>query len=264
MFTVKVRTGWDVPQMRKVLQRQIDLAPPAAVWAFVDPSSAVMFLFLVLVLPVVLILAAVGCWWRYLRLRVSWVASLDGVKVELFNSPPTYLKKIPGDALLVPVAADAWIGRCMTKIVRDQGGDIIQEELHASGPMAQGEVRVVTGGKLKARNVIAYRMYDDENRVTPSLAASALDAAITAAEELGARELIFVDFSPAFAYSRDRRDGGFTARIVLEAVRRHRRSLRTVRVFIPEHWSYVQWLAEVRSAARAGTRSQPAQGTSAL
>jgi hypothetical protein len=222
-----------------------------------------MLLFLVLVLPLVVILAAVGFWWRYLRLRVSWVASLDGVKIELFNSPGTYLKKIPGDALLVPVAADAWLGRCMTKIVRDQGGDVVQEQLHASGPFQQGEARAVTGGKLKAKHVIAYRMYDIENRVTPSLAATALDAAFSTAEGLGARELIFMDVSPAFAYSRDRHDGGFVARIVLDAVRRHRRSLRTVRVFIPEHWSYVQWLSEVRTAARGGAQSQPAQATSA-
>lgn len=245
--------------MFEVLQPIVEGAVFAGLASSAEPGTAVWVLFGVLVVPLVVIMAAVWLWWNYLRLSVSWVTSLDGVKVELFNSPSTYLKKVPGDALLVPVAADAWIGRCMTKIVRDQGGDVIQEELHAGGPMPVGGVRVVTGGKLKVEHVIAYRMYDDENRATPGLVASALDAAISVAVDRGARELVFIDVAPAFAYSRDRQDGGFMARMVLDAVRRHRRALRVVRVFIPEHRSYMHWLSEVRTRARGGRQLHSAE-----
>ena len=119
-----------------------------------------------------------------------------------------------------------WMGAGVAGALKRSGGDEIEREAMAKGPIKVGDAIVTRGGRLKARHVIhAAVMGSPCGRApTPS---RARHAARSRAEEIGARTVGL----PAFGTG----VGGFSfedcARIMVAAVREHTGTIEEV-VFV--------------------------------
>jgi hypothetical protein len=226
-------------------------AGAAPAWASSGGTGILLLLELVLLILLAALLLAALIWWRYLRIASDAVHTVAGIPVHLHHKPVTKLKKIKADALILPVGRDAWIGRSAGRAVRDAGGDVIQEELKAGGPLKEGQSRVVTGGKLRPTHVIAVNIYDENMQTSADRVGTALDTAISEAERLGARALMFADFTDVFAYGKDRTDNGFAAQSILAAIARNRAKLGRAIIYIPDGASYPNYLRAFRELDKA-------------
>lgn len=212
----------------------------------------------------VLFAGTVACWLVWYRFfRVPPTESADvGTRIELFQMPNTQLKRIRGDGLVVVCGGDAWIGKNVGKIVRDVGGDRIQDELRAAGALGELEARIVGGVKLKMRHVIAVNGYDSGNRTSLAHMDAALHAAIVAAMANSCDSIVFADFSDDFDYSRDRSDCGFAATAIFQAILRHNTEFSVARIFIPNKANYRAY-SDLLAHVRSGRPAQPPAPTPA-
>ncbi len=156
------------------------------------------------------------------------------VRVQLFNKPGTTLKKLNAGAIIVATKADGWIGKTTGKMVRDEGGDVIQDMLRELGDLDPCEARSVFGGRFKAKEIIAVNIFDDNGLTSPAVAAKAYDHAIYEAGKHQADGVILADFSSDFEYSGDRDDKGFAARVIMDAVARNAGLLTVAMIFVPD------------------------------
>jgi len=184
--------------------------------------------------------AGFGLWYRFFRLQPTDVASI-GTRIELYQIPNTRLKLIGCDAMILPVGEDAWIGKNTGKIVRDVGGDVIQDQLAAAGQLGKCKARIVSAGKLLAKCVVACNIYDDSNRTSVDRAETGYSTAIDSAMSNSCDCLLFSDFTDDFDYSRDRTDKGFAAMVILDAIARHNNQFSRAKIFIPNPDNYAHY-----------------------
>lgn len=134
------------------------------------------------------------------------------------------LEVVDGDiaSLAVDAVANAannhlWMGSGVAGALKRAGGDEIEREAVAQGPIEVGEAVATGGGRLPARWVIHGAVMGQDLRTNADLVRRTTASCLRVAEELGAESLAL----PAFGTG----VGGFPledcARIMVEAVRAH-------------------------------------------
>jgi O-acetyl-ADP-ribose deacetylase (regulator of RNase III) len=146
--------------------------------------------------------------------------------------PDVELSVVEGDitALQVDAIANAandhlWMGAGVAGAIKRAGGEEIEREAVAKGPIAVGEAVATDAGRLSARWVIHGAVMGQDLRTSVDLVRRTTESCLRVADELGAKSLAL----PAFGTG----VGGFSleecASIMVAAVRAHEpRSLERV------------------------------------
>ena len=129
------------------------------------------------------------------------------------------------DAVVNAANDHLWMGGGVAGALKRVGGDEIEREAKALGPIAVGEAVVTGGGRLRARHVIhAAVMRQLLPRTSADAIARATASALARAEEIGAKTVAFPALGTGVA--------GFPveecARLMVEAVRAHAGALQEV------------------------------------
>jgi O-acetyl-ADP-ribose deacetylase len=111
------------------------------------------------------------------------------------------LEVVEGDIAQLDVDAIAnaannqlWMGAGVAGAIKREGGNEIEVEAMAQGPVEVGEVVVTGGGNLKARNVIHGAVMGQDLRTNAELVGRTTRRVLEAADDLGARSVAL----PAF------------------------------------------------------------------
>jgi O-acetyl-ADP-ribose deacetylase len=134
------------------------------------------------------------------------------------------LEVVEGDIAELEVEAIAnaandalWMGAGVAGALKRAGGEQIEREAMAQGPIPVGEAIATTGGRLQARWVIHGAVMGQDLRTSGALVERTTRSVLDVAEELGAHSLAV----PAFGTG----VGGFPledcARVMVRAVREH-------------------------------------------
>jgi O-acetyl-ADP-ribose deacetylase len=132
------------------------------------------------------------------------------------------LEVVEGDISAVEVEAIAnaannhlWMGSGVAGAIKRAGGEEIEREAVAKGPIEVGDAVATSGGRLAARWVIHGAVMGQDLRTTADLVRRTTESCLRVADELGAESLAL----PAFGTG----VGGFPldecARIMVEGVR---------------------------------------------
>ncbi len=142
------------------------------------------------------------------------------------------LEVVDGDITRLEVDAIAnaandrlWMGAGVAGAIKRAGGDEIEREAVATGPIAIGDAVATTAGRLQARWVIHGAVMGQDLRTGADEIARTTASCLRVADDLGAESIAL----PAFGTG----VGGFPldecARVMVEAVRAHEpRTLRRV------------------------------------
>jgi O-acetyl-ADP-ribose deacetylase (regulator of RNase III) len=156
----------------------------------------------------------------------------DVMKLEQFVHLPLELEIVEGDiaALVVDAIANAandrlWMGAGVAGAIKRAGGDEIERDAVAKGPIAVGDAIATGAGRLPARWVIHAAVMGQDLRTSVDAIATATSRTLEVADELGAESLAL----PAFGTG----VGGFPidecARLMVAEARAHEpRTLRRV------------------------------------
>ena len=150
-----------------------------------------------------------------------------------FTVPPLTVEIEDGD--IVAQTTDAvvnaannhfWMGGGVAGAIKARGGQEIEAEAMAQGPVEPGECVVTKAGRLPARYVIHAAVMGQDLRTSGALIDRATDSALIAADSKGLTSIAL----PAFGTG----VGGFPldecARLMIEAVRRHQAAASSVRL----------------------------------
>ncbi len=141
--------------------------------------------------------------------------------VELYHV--LYLRSLRADALILLSNRLLWMGARVSKRVRDEAGDMVEDEARRHAPLPPGEAIHTSGGMLRVRCIVHANPLNEQLIATPELLAAALDSALQRCAELGARRVIFPDFT-------DQLEGWSPeqcAYAILEAIQRNEGRLQT-------------------------------------
>jgi len=149
-----------------------------------------------------------------------------------FSLPPIALEILDGD--LAADASDAvvnaannefWMGSGVAGALKARGGQSIEAEAMAQGPVEPGQCVITSGGRLAARYVIHAAVMGQDLRTSATL----IDQATRHALQLAAARQLASAAFPAFGTG----VGGFPlaecARIMIEAIRAHASTNTTLR-----------------------------------
>jgi len=183
-----------------------------------------------------------------------------------FSLPPIALEILDGD--LAADASDAvvnaannefWMGSGVAGALKARGGQAIEAEAMAQGPVAPGQCVITSGGRLAARYVIHAAVMGQDLRTSAALIGEATRQALQLA---AARQLESAAF-PAFGTG----VGGFPlaecARIMIEAIRAHagtNTTLRRVRLVLfgtPAYHAFAEVAGELLGRPLDGTADCP-------
>ncbi len=104
------------------------------------------------------------------------------------------------DAVVNAANDHLWMGGGVAGALKRAGGDEIEREAKAKGPIKVGEAVVTGGGRLKARHVIhAAVMTQFVPRTSGDAIARATRSSLARAEEIGARTVAFPAFGTGVA-----------------------------------------------------------------
>jgi O-acetyl-ADP-ribose deacetylase (regulator of RNase III) len=129
------------------------------------------------------------------------------------------------DAVVNAANDHLWMGAGVAGALKKAGGDEIEREAKAKGPIEVGEAVVTGGGRLRARHVIhAAVMTQFLPRTSADVIARATAASLARAEEIGAKTVGFPAFGTGVA--------GFPvaecARVMVAVVKAHSGSVEEV------------------------------------
>jgi len=109
-----------------------------------------------------------------------------------FDLPHLTLELVAGDIAAQEVDAIVnaannvlWMGSGVAGALKARGGEEIEREAMAQGPVAPGECVVTTGGRLPARHVIHAAVMGQDLRTSAGLVERATRAALAAAADRG-------------------------------------------------------------------------------
>jgi O-acetyl-ADP-ribose deacetylase (regulator of RNase III) len=147
--------------------------------------------------------------------------------------PPITVTVVEGDITaravdaIVNAANNAfWMGSGVAGAIKSKGGQQIEREAVAQGPVAPGESVVTCAGALPARHVIHAAVMGQDLQTDADLIARATSSALARAAERGLGSIAF----PALGTG----VGGFPlrecARVMAEAVRAHAQTSTSVRL----------------------------------
>ncbi len=113
--------------------------------------------------------------------------------IELYRV--RYLRNLRADALILLSNRLLWMGARVSKRIRDEAGDMVEDEARRYAPLPPGEAISTGGGMLRVRNIVHANVLNEQLIATPELLTRALDNALKQCEQLGARRVIFPDFT---------------------------------------------------------------------
>lgn len=114
-------------------------------------------------------------------------------RVELYHIRS--LRSLQADALVLPSNRLLWMGAGVSKRIRDEAGDMVEDEARRVAPLPPGESISTGGGMLRVRYIVHANVLNEQLIATPELLAGALDNALKRCEQLGARRVLFPDFT---------------------------------------------------------------------
>lgn len=127
---------------------------------------------------------------------------------------------LPVDAIVNAANDQLWMGAGVAGAIKRAGGEEIEREAVAQGPIAVGEAVVTGAGKLKAKHVVHAAVMGQDLRTDAERIRRATASALGRAEELGLRSIAL----PALGTG----VGGFPldecARLMIGEVERHVRA----------------------------------------
>lgn len=121
------------------------------------------------------------------------------------------------DAIVNAANNRFWMGAGVAGAIKRKGGDIIEREAMAQGPVPPGESVVTTAGELPARAVIHAAVMGQDLRTDDTLIARAAETALAAAAARGFRSVAF----PALGTGVGGFPIGRCAEVMIEVVRQH-------------------------------------------
>ncbi len=95
------------------------------------------------------------------------------------------------EAIVNAANTDLWLGSGVSGAILKKGGDRIQKECNAIGPIDLGEAAVTSGGNLKAKYVIHAASMDFENPTTEESLYDSIKNCLLRAEELEVKSIAF-------------------------------------------------------------------------
>ncbi len=141
--------------------------------------------------------------------------------VELYHV--LYLRPLRADALILLSNRLLWMGARVSKRIRDEAGDRVEEEARRYAPLPPGEAIHTSAGMLRVRYIVHANPLNEQLIATPELLAAALDNALKRCEELGARRMIFPDFTDQLVGW----NAEECARTILQAIERNEKKVHT-------------------------------------
>lgn len=181
--------------------------------------------------------------------KLVWRTWIGTCTVELYHVQ--YLRRLRADALVLLSNRLLWMGARVSKRVRDEAGDMVEEEARRYAPLPPGEAVSTGGGMLRVRYIVHANPLDEQLIATPELLAAALDNALKRCEQLDARRVIFPDFTEQLVgWSAEQ-----CARVLVQAIERR---VDIVQEALIACWqqkhlrAYQQVLAEHVSGQRGG------------
>ena len=186
-----------------------------------------------------------------------------------FDLAPLTLEILDGDIAaqetdaIVNAANNAfWMGAGVAGAIKARGGQEIEREAMAQGPVEPGECVVTTGGRLAARYVIHAAVMGQDLRTSASFITRATANALAVADARGLASMAL----PAFGTG----VGGFPvdecARLMIAAVRDHApaaATLRLVRLVLfgqPAYRAFVEVAGELLGTPVDGPPDCPLSG----
>jgi O-acetyl-ADP-ribose deacetylase (regulator of RNase III) len=113
------------------------------------------------------------------------------VKLEVVEGN---IAELDVDAIANAANNHLWMGAGVAGAIKRAGGEEIEQEAVAQGPIAVGDAVATSGGRLKARHVIHGAVMGQDLRTDADLVAQTTRRSLELADELGARSLAL----PAF------------------------------------------------------------------
>jgi O-acetyl-ADP-ribose deacetylase (regulator of RNase III) len=158
--------------------------------------------------------------------------------MRAFSVPPLTIEIVDDDIAaqttdaIVNAANNAfWMGSGVAGAIKSRGGNAIEDEAMAQGPVEPGECVLTSAGRLKTKHVIHAAVMGQDLKTSAALIETATRNALRLAESRGLASIAL----PAFGTG----VGGFPvvecARIMIHTVREHAkvaRSLRLVRLVL--------------------------------
>ncbi len=142
---------------------------------------------------------------------------MPGARVRLVRGDITGLDV---EAVVNPANGRLWMGAGVAGAIKRRGGEEIERQAVAQGPLPVGETAVTGGGSLRARYVIHAVTVDEELRASAEGVRLATANALRRCAELGVRSVAF----PALGTGVGRLPFGEAARAMLGAIRDHVRA----------------------------------------
>jgi O-acetyl-ADP-ribose deacetylase (regulator of RNase III) len=163
------------------------------------------------------------------------------------------IEVVEGDIAAVEVDAVAnaandalWMGAGVAGALKRAGGEEIEREAMAQGPIELGTAVATGGGRLHARHVIHGAVMGQDLRTDAGLVERTTRSCLELAEELGCRSLAL----PAFGTGVGGFPLGACARLMVDAVRAHEpRSLERVVFAVYGDEARAEFEAAVRAPA---------------
>lgn len=150
-----------------------------------------------------------------------WRGQAGQCTVELYHV--RYLRSLRADALILLSNRLLWMGARVSKRVRDEAGDMVEDEARRHAPLPSGEAIHTGGGMLRVRYIVHANPLNEQIIATPDLLAKALDSALKQCEQLGARRVLFPDFTEQLAgWSPEE-----CAQAILQAIQRNEGKVQT-------------------------------------
>ncbi len=156
------------------------------------------------------------------------------------------------DAIVNAANTHFWMGAGVAGAIKKRGGEVIEREAVALGPVSPGESVVTTAGTLPARYVIHAAVMGQDLRTDEHLIARATQTALAAAAERGLSSIAF----PALGTGVGGFPIGRCAEIMLGAVRQHAgspSSLTHVTFVLFGESAYQAFVAAARRLLGGGT-----------
>jgi O-acetyl-ADP-ribose deacetylase (regulator of RNase III) len=186
-----------------------------------------------------------------------------------FSLPPLTLEILDGDLAAEPTDAVVnaannafWMGAGVAGALKARGGQAIEAEAMALGPVEPGQCVITGGGRLPARYVIHAAVMGQDLQTSATL----IDRATSNALELAAARRLTSAAFPAFGTG----VGGFPlaecARIMLDAIQAHANtptSLRCVRLVLfgrPAYQTFAEVAGELLGPPLDGPPDCPVSG----
>jgi O-acetyl-ADP-ribose deacetylase (regulator of RNase III) len=135
------------------------------------------------------------------------------------------ITKVSVEAIANAANSDLWMGSGVAGAIKHAGGEAIEKEAVAQGPIKPGEAVITSGGRLAARYVIHCAGMPPGSGATYSRVKASVLAGLKLASSRGVRSIAF----PAMGAGVGGLKGEESANAIIDAIKEHSRHPGSVR-----------------------------------